>query len=307
MKKWTVILLISFYMPMVSLACDICGSGAGNNYIGILPEFQKQVIGLRYRSNSMLTHLGTAGNNTYLTTNEKYNIAEVWAGWNITPKLRIMISVPYNFNQKTRQGNTHKKNGIGDISLAAFYQLINKDNNAGKGKLLTHNLWLGGGVKLATGNYNPADKSNNAGSTNLFQLGSGSFDFNINGIYDARFQDAGININSNYKINTANKYDYQYGNKFNINTQVYYKISTKKQIIIAPNAGVQYEHSSTDRDENTTVFVSGGNLVSGILGVETVMGKFTIGVNYQKPVSQSLANGIAKAGNRLMLHVAFVL
>ena len=292
---------------MGSVACDICGSGAGSNYTGILPEFNKYITGVRYKYNTVLAHLGTGGNITHLTTKEKYNTAEAWAGWNINQRVRIMASVPYNFNQRAHQGIIQHKNGIGDISLSVLYQLVNKKNKPGDNKLLAQSLWLGGGGKLATGKYNPADKSGNAQNANLFQLGTGSFDFNINAMYDIRLRNAGIYINSSYKINTANKYNYQYGNKLSLNTQAYYKFVVKNGVMIGPNAGIQYENASADRDENTMVFASGGNLLSGTLGIETAFGKFAAGINFQKPISQNLANHIIKAGDRLMLHVALAL
>jgi hypothetical protein len=43
----------------------------------------------------------------------------------------------------------------------------------------------------------------------------------------------------------------------------------------------------------------------GTLGLETNIGKVAIGTNFQAPLSQNLANGFVKAGNRFMAHVAF--
>src|SRR5690606_21317153 len=113
------------------------------------------------------------------------------------------------------------------------------------------------------------DKASPGETTNLFQLGTGSYDLHLGGMYDLRIQDAGINLNANYRINTPNKYDYRYGNKFNLNSQFYYKFRTKSMVMIAPNAGLQYETSQTDRDGSIAVSVSGGNLLLGGIGVET--------------------------------------
>ncbi len=255
----------------------------------------------------MLTHLGNGGATTHLTTREKYHITEAWGGWNITPKVRVMAAVPYSLTAKTNQGNTDSKNGLGDISLTGLYQIINKRNTTQHSRLLVQSLWLGGGVKLATGTYNPADKAIQAQGLNLFQLGTGSYDFNITAMYDVRLQDAGINVNTNYKINTANRHHYQYGNKFTVNSQVYYKFRTKNKIMLAPNAGVQCETAQTDLDAQLKVFASGGNLLLGTLGVETIFGKYSLGANYQTPLSQNLANGLARAQDRLMVHLAMTL
>src|SRR6218665_679191 len=217
-----------------------------------------------------------------------------------------MLSVPYSFNEKVNQGKAYRKNGIGDISIAGFYGLINSRKNVLNNKLLVQNLWVGGSIKLATGKYNPADKSAGSGEVNLFQLGTGSNDFSIAGMYDIRLQDIGLNLTGNYKITSPNKQHYQYGNKFNLTAQGYYKFNIKNKCTIAPNAGLQYELSDYDKDHSFRVSASGGNLLLGTLGAEISFRKITFGTNFQTALRQNLANGIVRANNRMMLHTAFV-
>ncbi len=306
MKKYLISLILISALPLLSAACDICGCGVGNNYIGILPDFHKHIFGLRYRYNSIYSHIGAGGVTTYLTSKEQYNTVEAWGGWNLTDKFRILASVPYSFNKRTNEGTARSKEGLGDITLSGYYQLLNTRHTAGS-KLLVQNLWIGGGVKLPTGKYNPKDKSTGTENTNLFQLGTGSTDFIVSTMYDVRLQDAGLNVSANYKINTANKEDYLYGNKLNVNTQAYYKINIKKKLTIAPNAGVQYETAQSDTDNKFDVAISGGDLLLGTAGIETNVKKIAIGANWQTPLSQSLANGFVKANNRMMVHLSFML
>jgi len=310
MKKQCIRIVLTFLIcwvaPRSSIACDICGCGVGNDYIGILPDFHKHIFGVRYRHNSLWSHLGVGGQRTYLTSSEHYNTTEAWGGWNITEKFRVMAAVPYSINRRSNEEATRTKSGVGDVSLSAFYQLMNKRQPAGN-KLLVQSLWLGGGIKLATGSYDPADRNASGESANLFQLGSGSTDFSLNGMYDLRVQDAGINLGAYYKINTANRYDYRYGNKLNLNGQAYYKFRIANQLMLAPNAGVQYEQAGTDVDNDVLVTVSGGNLLMGTAGIETAYKKIAIGANFQTPFSQNLANGIVKANNRVMVHLSVAL
>jgi hypothetical protein len=304
MKKFIFTFAIVLAISASAAACDICGCGAGNNYIGILPDFYKHIIGIRYRYNSLHSHIGVNGANTYLTTQEKYKIAELWGGWTFNNKWRLMLTLPYSVNEKINQAGAASKSGMGDITVAGYYQLMNKKKTVLKDKLFVQSLWLGGGVKLATGEYNPVDKNNTNQNTNLFQLGTASTDLIIAAMYDARLMDAGINFSTQYKINTGNKYDYRYGNKLNLATQVYYKIKFNN-LTIAPNAGLQYETSSKDFDTDMIVDLSGGRLLSGGFGVETNFKKIAIGANWQTPLSQNLGEGFIKANNRMMLHVAF--
>lgn len=306
MKKTLSLLIVSTAFITKAAACDICGCGAGNSYIGLLPDFYKYIFGLRHRYNSLYTHLGADGSNTYLTTWEKYNITELWGGWAVNDKFRIMLTVPYNFNEKINQGNSQSKNGISDISIAGYYQLLNKKTTVFKKQELTQTIWVGGGIKLPTGEYNPADKSITNQNTNLFQLGTASIDYSLAAMYDARLQNAGLNVSASYKINTGNKYHYTYGNKLNLSTQAYYRIKAGR-VTLAPNTGIQYETAKKDIDNKFAVDLSGGNVLLGTLGLETSYKKIAVGANWQTPMSQNLAGGFVKAGNRMMVHVSFAL
>lgn len=304
MKKFVLMLFCACSAAQV-FACDICGCGVGSYYIGILPDFNQEIIGLRHRYNSLRTHIGAGGVTSYLTTNETYNTAELWGGWNISSKWRVMAYLPVNFDEKQNQGNTYRKNGLGDAGAHVFYALVNKRKKAGA-KLFVQSLYVGAGIKLPTGRYDRLQKELAAETVNTFQLGTGSTDFSANVMYDARLNDAGINATAGYKINTANKYAYRYGNKLSASLQGYYKLRLKHNLAIAPNTGILYEAAALDADEGTKMDVSGGRMLMGTLGLEAVFNKVSIGGSFQTPLSQYLAHGLVKAGNRAMLHASFL-
>ena len=305
MKKHLLIAVLFFFAVPV-FACDICGCGVGSYYIGILPEFNKKIIGIRYRYNSLRTHIGAGGQTSYLTTRETFHTAELWGGWNISKKFRIMGYIPVSFNQKKNQEATTSKTGLGDIGVQGFYRLFDQRKSIAS-KLLVHSLWLGAGVKLPTGKYETPAKDQAAPSANLFQLGTGSLDFTLNAMYDLRIQDAGINTAVSYKINTANRDEYRYGNKFSASAQAYYKFRIMNAFTLAPNAGVLYETAEKDKDAGFEAGVSGGNVLLGTAGLEAAFSKFAIGAGFQHPMSQELAGGFVKANGRAMVHISFLL
>ena len=307
MKKMIIACVFLLMLTDNTFACDICGCGVGGNYIGIMPDFYKHIIGVRCRYNSLLTHIGAGGASTYLTTTEKYTTTEIWGGWNIGRKFRIMATIPYSFNSKTANNKTSSKNGLGDITFLGYYNLLNKRSMVFGSKLLTHSLWLGGGVKIPTGKYNPTDKQSGTQNANLFQLGTGSVDYLLNLMYDIRLQDAGLNISGGYKFNSTNKYHYSYGNKFSGSIQAYYKVKVKKDINFAPSIGIAYESSKQDIENKFLVDLSGGAIFSGLVGLEIKYKKISVGGNWQIPVNQNLANGFVKANNRMMAHISFIL
>lgn len=303
MKKGFLILFL--FLGSYARACDICGCGAGSTYLGILPDFNTRIIGLRYRFNDVLTHVGPGGSSSYLTTKERYHTAELWGGWTFGNRFRLMASLPLSYNTKNSQEEDASKTGLGDISLQGFYRLLRSKHSLGN-KLLVQDLWIGGGIKLPTGKYEPLDNDEAGKSANLFQLGTGSFDFMLTGMYDLRLQDAGLNLSASYKMNTTNKYDYNYGNKLSSSAQVYYKFKVSKVATLAPNVGMAYERSAHDLDQEYVVFNSGGYVLSGTLGAELQYKKIALGGNWQPPLSQELAMEVVKARNKMMVHVSLM-
>lgn len=290
-------------------ACDICGCGAGSYYIGILPEFNAKILGLRYRSSNLITHLNPEGQRTYLTTDERYYTTEFWGGWTIKDRYRIMASVPVALNIKDNETDRESKTGLSDVAVQAFYRLLRSKLTVGNSKnarLLVQDLWIGAGIKAPAGKYNPADKSATSATTNLFQLGTGSWDFMFTGMYDIRLQDLGFNATASYKLNTANRYDYYYGNRFSGSAQLYHKFRFDNKFMIAPNVGFNIESSRKDMDGTTEIRATGGQLMFATIGAEMNFEKFSIGGNWQPVMHQQLGEGAVKAGNRAMLHLSFL-
>jgi hypothetical protein len=304
MKIKFILTLAIIGLTLGAKACDICGCGVGSYYIGILPEYNKRFIGLRYQHKTLQTHLGPTRERTPLTTDEIYQSAELWGGWNMGSKFRVLAFVPYNFNERINQDERGTKNGLGDIALMGYYNLFNKTGTLGN-KLLVQSLWLGAGVKVPTGKYEPTERLAVQESPNNFQLGTASTDFSFNAAYDVRYNDLGVNANVNYKVNTENKYDYRYGNKLTTNVLAYYKFRLFHSFTVAPNAGVLYETSAKDvENQKYEVNVSGGHSLAAILGVEFALKSVSFGANYQNVRSQNLAGGRAFAGNRVMTHIS---
>ncbi|NIG55745.1 transporter [Chitinophaga sp. Cy-1792] len=306
MKKIIVLLTFIFLTSYKLYACDICGCGVGSYYIGILPDFKQKFVGLRYQYKTLTSHLGPGGTHSYLTTAETYQTAELWGGWNIGKRFRVIGFVPVNFNSRENQGATLRRSGPGDIAAVGYYQLFDQQQTVGN-KLLVQSLWVGAGIKLPTGKYEPAEHKENEDTPNNFQLGTASTDFTLNAMYDVRLMDFGINANVSYKVNTGNRYDYRYGNKFTANLLAYYKIRATSKVTVAPNAGMLYETAAQDTEaKKYAVDNSGGYTLMGTTGLEVTMGNISLGANWQPVIAQQLANNTLKAGSRAMVHISYL-
>ncbi|MBP1649872.1 MAG: hypothetical protein H6Q26_29 [Bacteroidetes bacterium] len=307
MKKKLTLLVILLMASYIVRACDICGCGVGSYYIGILPDFKKRFLGLRYQYKTLRSHLGVGGTTSYLTTDETYQTAELWGGWNIGKRFRVLGFVPVNFNSRENQGVTMHRSGIGDIAVVGYYQLLDTRTTTGNDQLLVQSLWVGAGIKVPTGKYESTEHEENENTPNNFQLGTASTDFSVHLMYDVRLMDFGVNMNLSYKMNTSNKYDYRYGNKFSSNILAYYKFRINNKVSIAPNAGILYETAVKDTENKKyTIDQSGGYSLMGTIGGEATFGRISAGANFQPVISQHLANLQVKAGNRAMVHVTYL-
>jgi hypothetical protein len=302
MKKIVVFILVIIFSTTTVQACDICGCGNNGNYIGILPEFQKYIIGVRYRHNVLRSHLGANGQTTYLTNHEKYSSYELWGSIKLSKKMNLLFTVPYNYNQQVGETVNQRIQGIGDINLINYYTVFQSNQLTKQNKVFLQSLRAAMGVKLPTGKF---DMVVSNVSSQLFTNGTGTLDFMLGAVYEARLQNTGINFSSNYKLNTENSTGYQYGNKFQSSAQLYQKFFVGMDFSIAPNLGIQIEQNNKDQNLGNEVGVSGGDLTTINYGAELKFKKVLIGGNLQTPIAQNIANHQIEANQRWMLHFSF--
>jgi hypothetical protein len=95
----------------------------------------------------------------------------------------------------------------------------------------SHQLWIGGGLKLPTGKFEIEKDDPDVASMANMQLGSGSTDFLLSATYNVQVNKLGVNTAATYKISTANNDEYRFGDKFSASSFVYYPIAVSKAII----------------------------------------------------------------------------
>jgi hypothetical protein len=300
MKKITLTIFV-LAITFSSFACPFCGCGVGNFYIGLLPDFQKRFIGLRYQYLPYETNI-KGGEGEF--SKDYYHTIEVWGGINLGKRWQLLGFVPYQINYQNTDDGIKTLSGISDVSALANYKLLDK-TKMGEGRATSQQLWIGAGIKLPTGKYqiDPNNPETEIGDVNS-QAGTGSVDFMLNTSYNVRFNKIGLNTSATYKINTENKENYQFGNRFNVSSFVFYA-AKMRNTTLSPNVGIIYQHSATNNFNNEKVDLTGGQLTTAAAGIEVGIKKITIGGNIQIPVSQDYAEGQTEARTRAMVHMSF--
>jgi hypothetical protein len=303
-KKLYVVLLAVFGFYLPTRACPICGCGGGNLYMGLMPDFQYHFVGLRYHYTHYYSQLV---NDPSQHSNNYYNTIEFWGGLRLGKKFQLMAFVPYYENKQVDDDGTTYTHGLGDITVMGQYQVFQSKSFMGNHKMVNQQLWLGGGIKLPTGpfNINMQDSSTTVADINA-QIGTGSVDFLLNGMYNLNIRNFGVSASVTYKINTINDEHYKYGNKFTGNLIAYYHFS-KKSVILTPNAGIGFENVAINELEGKNVQYTGSQVMTAIAGLELNINRINIGVNTQLPLAQNFAEGQTSLKMGAMMHITFEL
>ena len=169
----------------------------------------------------------------------------------------------------------------------------------------THKLNAGVGIKIPTGKF---DAANNLGTINQsFQLGTGSWDYQLVAEYVIKRNQLGVNSMLNYVLKTKNNKKYQYGNQFNFTNTLFYLFETKNETKIAPQLGIAGEIYQSNKQHQVKLANTSGEILFGKLGVEAGKDKFSVGVNAMLPVRQNLSNGKMEANYRWSINLNYSL
>jgi len=301
MKKIIPTILIICFSFSTGKACEICGCGLGNYYIGLLPQFSHKFIGFRYQYRSFKTVMA---DNPSQFSHDYYKTMELWAGWNIGKKWQLIAILPYNYIHQVSDDGVTNNNGIGDIALMANYKVFDKNTTSGNGSAVAQQLWLGAGIKVPTGKFNVDATDPALVAIANTQTGSASTDFMLNAMYNVRINNFGINTGASYKMNTANNDKYIFGNKFSANSFVSYAINRGKTTVV-PNAGILFETTAANKLDKQNIAQTGGHLLAAAAGLELSLNKVTIGANVQLPVNQSFSAGQTDLKVKGMAHITF--
>lgn len=247
---------------------------------------------------------GVSENETYLYA-EQYNSVDVVLNLFFGKKFSLLLSNSFSDNYVYRKdsliGNI---SGFGDLSVIANYRLINTKvsyDSLAKNKLI-HRLTVGAGLDLPTGSYT---KQSVVGYETSFspntiigkpefeldphlQAGTGSFNYIVMLEYLVKINRIGLNTNVSYKMFTENPNHFQFANRYNFNSSLFYLIKLNEKVKILPHTGVNYEMSRYDKSKNIDLIDSGGETLLFSGGINIFIKKIGVDFTYFKPIYQNL-------------------
>ncbi len=304
MKKIIVVLLLLVISSSIVYGCDVCGCKLGGLYYGILPQYNSHFVGVRYSHasfNASITYDSEYLEDEY--SHDTYQRVDLYGRYVFHPKFQMYAIVPYLRNQMDGSHQDVTESGVGDPMVLLYYNPFNTGDEVTND--WKHSLLLGAGVKLPLGDFESED--NGELINRNFQLGSGSLDYLISMNYTLRFNNLGLNIESSYKYNTANKYEYKFGNQLNSSVYLFYYFQTP-QISFLPYTGIYFESAEKHLDGKVEQPNTGGSATFCSLGTQVLRNNFTLAFQYQAPISQNYNSdeiSEIKTGNRFMINLLY--
>lgn len=294
----------SIYIPKFNMAnqsivlsqaldCDACGCAAGNGSSGFESLLNPQFIGIKYFAQHYKAKENLFVND--LTQDQYFNTFQLWGKIPVSKKLSIYGSLPFHFNEKkTLQGDI-KINGIGDASVMGIYEILQSKNTF-------HQLSGGFGVKIPIGKF---DEKGISGVNPSFQLGTGSWDYQLALSYKYQKLLFALMLNSDYTIKTENKKQYQFGNQWNYAVTGFQRLWRNENSIFSGKLGLQGEVYDWNKQFGETVPRTSGSALYGKLGFETSYKKLSLGSELMLPFYTNLASQDIEAKSRFSVFVNF--
>ncbi len=269
--------------------CDACGCAAGNRSSGFESLLNPQFIGVKYFAQHY-----KAKENLFvkdLTQDQYFNTVQIWAKVPVTEKLSIYASLPFHFHEKQTLPGTIRISGVGDASLMGIYRLLTSDDRI-------HQLNGGIGIKIPLGEFNEKGIS---GVNPSFQLGTGSWDYQMALNYQFRKNRTAFLLNTDYTIKTQNRKYYRFGDQWNYAATGFYQISGAGKMIFSPKVGLQGEVYGQNRQFNEALPDTAGNALYGKVGFETAYKRFSLGSEVMLPVYSHLTGRDIEAKSRFSI------
>jgi len=284
-------------------ACDVCGCGAGSINLGILPQWDKSILGLRYRTLAFDSHIFPDIYSQRFRTREDFTLMELWGKVHLSRKWQVIGFLPYFMARQQGQEKTLYRNGLADALVMGQYELLNTEITSPE-KNVFHQLFVGGGLKLPTGAWRyDAETGRDVVNPN-FQPGTGSYDGIGMVQYILRHKSVGLMTDAQYRYNGTNPDRYHFGNGVTGNLNIFWLNNFKEKRSLMLLTGLNGESRLQNSMYGYEVNFTGGNLLMAQIGCQAYWKGWSAALLHQTPLSQNLGNGSFKSLNRMQLQVS---
>ncbi|MEZ4911959.1 MAG: hypothetical protein R2774_13990 [Saprospiraceae bacterium] len=284
MRRISIVILL-LALGYFSRACDVCGCTSGTQFLGVLPFYQKHLLGIRYLHKSFdIYHPKIFIDDIETNSKDVLTQVDLWYRFQWNTRFQLLTFVPYRSYYQKEHTNIFTNSGLGDISILGNVTFLDAYTNNN----VRHTLLFGAGIKLPTGANNTMQ--NGVLLSQFKQMGSGSVDIPMQMQWFVRKSNFGLKLEGQYKYNMTNSDGYKYGNNLSSAADIiFWKESADWKII--PQIGLAYESVAKDHNNGFPVALTGVEALYGRASIDMYYRKIGIGISLQVPISQSQGDG----------------
>ena len=283
------------------MACDVCGCGMGGQYFGILPQFQRHFIGLRYQQRSFnSTHPALFQYDKPGVSHDVYDRVEIWGRYALSDRFQVFGFLPYQVATQSGAQNTRVK-GFSDPWFMVNWFIVNTGDSVEH--TWKHALIVGAGAKLPIGQQLKGTAENPTPSQ--LQPGSGSLDFPFHLSYTVRRNKLGLNMETNLRINTENAVSYRFGHRINTAGRIFFW-QRWNRFSMLPSIGLAYEWAEKDAQNGKYLEMTGGELYAAHFGLDIYYREFMIQSQWQPSINNKLGDGNVIPKTRIQLGISYL-
>lgn len=262
-------------------ACNACGCGVGTGYAAGGHQ-SGTFLGMSYAYRGFHTQplLG-------ISSTEQFQRMELMGTWQLHELLQVRVNIPYMSVEQILGEESIKNSGLSDISAVMFLSIGQLISNE-----LPYSFYLGGGIKMPTGEYLAIQ--NGLWLNPNLQVGRGSWDFPLYLSLDRKWKVLNLTLDMSYTLNGENKLKYKFGNQWQGSLRAYKNLS-QNQLSKIIDLGGFMEHYAYNQEGGIRLLETQGTLV-GVQGGFTLENeRFRLGTFARLPVWQSLFQGQVNA------------
>lgn len=283
MKRFMIWVLLFSASTHHSWACDACGCAAGANFLGILPQVEKNLIGYRFVYNYFPAPAAVNTEVPGAFLEDTYRQHDLWLRLYPAERWQLFFNLPYKVNTRVWNDRSVTLQGLGDISAMAHYLMIQPDSGATGWQ---HFLRMGPMIKMPTGKYQQRD-GQLAMLPAMMQTGNGAWGFGANAVYTVRNRNWGANLALQGNWNTANELKYQLGSQYSGALTLFYSKDVKRWNFM-PQLGLMMEYFDVDQGAFGPEVATGATRINGQVGVDAYVGRMMFSAFGVVPLSQDV-------------------
>lgn len=262
-------------------SCDLCGCASASGYIGILPQFYNNVVGLRYQfDQSVHPSSPLSMNGTSQVLKDRFHTTELWARFYPSIRWQVLAFMPYKFHERYETERITRIQGPGDARALTHYVWIDTGDSVNRAWRL--NGMIGGGLQIPTGLYRQKDE-NKTTLPAAFQTGSGAYAFLLSTHFTVRYKKVGANFQAVQFFYSTNESDYRFGDQL-ILSATFFGWFKKKNVSVLPQVGMNARISQMDMKYDQLQTNTGGTLLQLNAGVDLYLNKWILQTGTMFPI-----------------------